>query len=46
MTMLFVNTAGAALGPMGGQRRVGILGDIALFWFLVVTMVVYSPWSV
>lgn len=45
VTMLFVNTLGAALGPIMASAVSGILGDVALFWFLVVTMVAFSVFT-
>lgn len=42
VTMLFVNTVGAASGPLLASTVSGIIGDLALFWLLVATMAAFA----
>jgi len=45
VSMLFVTTMGAALGPILAGAVSGILGDIALFWFLVAIMATFAGFA-
>ncbi len=45
VTMLFVNTVGAVLGPLLASAVSGIAGDIALFWLLVATMAAFATYA-
>ncbi len=45
VTMLFVSTVGAIVGPLLAGAVSGIFGDISLFWFLVLITISYAGFA-